>query len=888
MNHWFARVLRLMALLAIVPTASFAMSSSNYQISWDSINSGGEDRSTSTNYRLQDTIGETGTGFSTGVTYEIAAGYRIGTPVSATTTTSTTPVTPPSGGGGGSGDVVPPQIFDIVVSQITDSSVQINWKTNESANSIVEYGTTPAFSESVVLPILTVDHILPVAGLSPDTTYYFRIISTDAYGNTAVTPTLVFQTAMDATAPTNVSLMATPGDARVLLQWTDPIEPDAMGVRVIRNGSRIPSGPFDGILLYEGMGNAYLDQGLTNGHTYYYGAFAFDTSGNYSSGALASATPASGLVIPPIEEPIEPPILPPIEPLIEPPVIPPEEATTTTPIIPGEPTVGATIHAEFFGAGGTLPLSVDSDGRISVRGNASILVRVPISSMNGEPEKVILFVGDFVFSLQYDSRVSVYQGTFSVSPGSQSDVIVQGFFDDHRIAEQRFVLEGGARGRVMQLPSFGRSRIPVPDAVVTLFVEENGKWIAWNGAPYGQKNPQTTNNRGEYLFEIPSGSYYAEVKKEGYETRITRPVFASNIFNQEIDIIFIPLSMRGVMKSFSFLPSGPIIAAIIDLIGYELAVLRQIILSPEWRFVAERVLSPALLAIALVNAPAFSRALDLLAMLRYLFTQPLLLLWRRKRRKAGIVYDSLTKVPVDYAVVRLIDDVTGRIVQTGITDKHGRYLMHPPEGMYRLMVLKPDFVFPSIYLRGKKQDIEYHDLYFGGRFRVTDRTVSMPAIAIDPVPLGGIPKQILLKRLARSVQGKIAALAVFVALIGFVITPTLAMGLFAGVHVVIYAFFRGLAKPRHPKSRGIIYDAKTKRPIKQAWVQLFDAETKRLIDVQKTDHRGRYGFLVGKNYYSIRISAKGFSETVVEGLDSTRDPYGVLGKKIGMVRKNGK
>jgi len=59
------------------------MTSTNYQINWDSINIGGEDTSTSTTYLLRDTIGEIATGVSTSTNYEISAGYRAGEAVSS-------------------------------------------------------------------------------------------------------------------------------------------------------------------------------------------------------------------------------------------------------------------------------------------------------------------------------------------------------------------------------------------------------------------------------------------------------------------------------------------------------------------------------------------------------------------------------------------------------------------------------------------------------------------------------------------------------------------------------------------------------------------------------------------------------------------------------------
>lgn len=53
-----------------------AMSSANYQITSDSINFGGTDQSTSTNYILDDTMGEVGTGFIHSTDYWAGIGYR--------------------------------------------------------------------------------------------------------------------------------------------------------------------------------------------------------------------------------------------------------------------------------------------------------------------------------------------------------------------------------------------------------------------------------------------------------------------------------------------------------------------------------------------------------------------------------------------------------------------------------------------------------------------------------------------------------------------------------------------------------------------------------------------------------------------------------------------
>lgn len=52
------------------------MSSTNFQINWDSLNSGGLDIASSTSFILQDTIGEQGSGLSSSASFQVRGGYR--------------------------------------------------------------------------------------------------------------------------------------------------------------------------------------------------------------------------------------------------------------------------------------------------------------------------------------------------------------------------------------------------------------------------------------------------------------------------------------------------------------------------------------------------------------------------------------------------------------------------------------------------------------------------------------------------------------------------------------------------------------------------------------------------------------------------------------------
>jgi len=84
------------------------------------------------------------------------------------------------------GDTMPPQITDITYSSDAADSVTIVWYTDEFADSTVHYGTQPGvYSETVSDPLYYKRHEVTLTGLTPGSTYYYQVSSTDRSGNTA-------------------------------------------------------------------------------------------------------------------------------------------------------------------------------------------------------------------------------------------------------------------------------------------------------------------------------------------------------------------------------------------------------------------------------------------------------------------------------------------------------------------------------------------------------------------------------------------------------------------------------------------------------------------------------------------------------------------------------
>jgi regulation of enolase protein 1 (concanavalin A-like superfamily) len=96
--------------------------------------------------------------------------------------------------GTGGGDVTAPVISNIQASSITASSATISWTTDEASNSVVNYGLTSSYGSNSSNATLATAHSINLTGLSPSTTYHYRVNSTDASNNTASSGDLTFTT----------------------------------------------------------------------------------------------------------------------------------------------------------------------------------------------------------------------------------------------------------------------------------------------------------------------------------------------------------------------------------------------------------------------------------------------------------------------------------------------------------------------------------------------------------------------------------------------------------------------------------------------------------------------------------------------------------------------
>lgn len=127
-------------------------------------------------------------------------------------------------------------------------------------------------------------------GLTNGLTYYYAAFSTDAAGNYSAGASV--STVPFNPPPGNISISTFNwASSSVSMTWSNPSDSDFAGVKIIKKTGSAPTGPYDGGYVYQGTGTSYTDTSVTNGTTYYYGFYAYDTAGGFSSGVSYGASP---------------------------------------------------------------------------------------------------------------------------------------------------------------------------------------------------------------------------------------------------------------------------------------------------------------------------------------------------------------------------------------------------------------------------------------------------------------------------------------------------------------------------------------------------------------------------------------------------------------------
>ena len=179
-------------------------------------------------------------------------------------------------------DTTPPLISSIAVSNLTGTSATITWRTDEPADTQVEYGTSTSYGSQTPLDsALATTHQVTLSGLKPATTYHFRVKSRDAAGNLAVSADQTFTT-LDTIPPVISAFVVTSvSTTTATLTWVTDEPADTQ----LDYGTTTAYGaqsPLDSRLV---TAHSVTLSGLLPGATYHCRARSRDAAGNLALSA---------------------------------------------------------------------------------------------------------------------------------------------------------------------------------------------------------------------------------------------------------------------------------------------------------------------------------------------------------------------------------------------------------------------------------------------------------------------------------------------------------------------------------------------------------------------------------------------------------------------------
>ncbi len=749
-----------------------------------------------------------------------------------------------SGGGGaataGSGGGASALRFrDARVAATDERSLLLVWETDRATSGVVEYGVSgydAQLSDDVVSP----SHHLRVSGLQPDTLYRLRITARIGPRGEVVSTILTGQTAEDVTAPSNpLSLRAIGQDGQVALEWMNPSVEDFAEVILVVRDDRFATSLGDGRMVYTGGAQAAIDTGLLPGRTYFYTLFARDGVGNLSSGAIASAQ-TWGVST-------------------DPSLLPSVTSTSALPLIPAKPAnpLVRSIEPVWSEASGSFFFHL-VEGGFEALPHQSIRIVLPALVDGVRVQRAEVRGGSSRYQFAQDRS-----GGFSVmvelpSGGTESFVIEVEFQDgSHAEVRRSFTI----------VPWFQVQDQDQHQAVsgteIRVMRQTSGGWGLWDPKTSAQVNPFVTGVDGHYGFFVEPGTYQLFIRHEGFLAFDKEVVVKGNVLG-------VPLMIKVAS------PITQVLASTIEVLQ-----------SPVVQEVNKQVVAPVVVAVAVTNLATAASAVNVFRYIYFLFTQPLLLIRRKKRKQWGTVYNALSKQPIDLAIVRLVEAGTGRVAQTRITDVQGRYSFFVKPGTYRLQVVKQGYQFPTKYLVHDHEDGALLDLYHGELVEVKEGGALIAAnVPVDPEDkVEKTPKRLMAERRFRIVQRVGAATGLFVSFGSLLLSPgRLTGGLFI-LQLLTYALFYRLAAPTKPKDWGIVYDGASKKGLGQTVVRIFDKRFHKLLETQITDKDGKYAFFAGPNVYMLMADKQGYEAYHSADIDLTQAKNPVVSEKISLQPK---
>jgi hypothetical protein len=832
-----------------------------------------------------------------------------------------------------------PTIINVVVTPGISSAV-VTIKTDKNTTAQINFGKVSLDGSVIGGLVPSSDYSVTIPSLSPNTLYNFQVIATYLGLYSTSTAILQFNTLPNTNVPDVSNFAITPTVDSLILTWKNPslnFNPDFEKVRILRRINNPVVGPNDVGKIYEGDLETFTDNSALTGFVYYYTIFSANTSQYFSNGVTRTST----ITVVPTEicndnidnnndsriDCADPTCVSDV--YCKKTDVPTTTIPTETVPVCGDGKdndgdglidfpadngcTGAQDTDEYSPPTATVPefekLTLDKlkffsgsrqielfvkDQTVSGLAGSNLSVGIKKSSLIGEPKSLILRVGD---TDQYKFELDVNNNTYYADILFPQNGTSQAFVEINYGADQFDSI--GINFQAVNLGQVtGDKNSSLAGVEVRLHKENGDSFLA---SIFGQKNPQITNGDALIGWMVPNGRYYITATKDGFYEYSGQFFNVNNsIINTSISLLSIPPKILDVIDPNASVAknignvakniaqkTSVVTALAVKQVEDATTVVQEIAANPEVKQVANTVVAPTAVGVAAVGTVALISWVDILPLLRFLFIQPILMLGRGKREKWGTVYNSLSKLPVDLALVRLFNIDTGKLVQTKVTGSDGRYFFTTDVGRYRMEVRKGAFEFPSSLLKGFQVDGNRVDVYHGEEVDVTNQgSVITANIPLDPAGQKlKTPFRLIFSKMVLRIQNAISWVGLVVTVGVLYISPVWYMWLLLGVHLALMFAFRRLAKPTTNKGWGIVYDEQTKKPLSKVVARLFDSKFNKLVATEITGPDGKYYFMAGDNQYYVAYDRDGYNSLKTDIVDLKGKESETIAKDVNLKKK---
>jgi hypothetical protein len=312
-----------------------------------------------------------------------------------------------------------------------------------------------------------------------------------------------------------------------------------------------------------------------------------------------------------------------------------------------------------------------------------------------------------------------------------------------------------------------------------------------------------------------------------------------------------------------------------DVFGGKLNAVRSYLGQTPLPLIAQIVAAAAL--VATVPGVALRVANALLGFLGY----------KKRNQPWGVVYDSVTKRPLDPAYITLVD-MAGTEVASAITDLDGRYTFLVGPGTYTMRAGKTSYTFPSKLAAGKTRDELYNNLYFGQEFTVTQQgQVLTFDIPMDPVGANWnetAKQEMNVFRFFSTNDLKAIKIINALFIVGFVfslamllISPVLLNAIITTFYLLIFLLEAIGLVPAHPGHLTRLDGSALSFAIVRVWTPDLSREVAHRV----ADESGNYYILIGKGTYRITIDVRNSDGTYTRAFTS-----GPVTASKGIINRN--